>query len=91
MVSEIWTVEGGPVSANRCAFDRSGKVLLVGFEDGTLKAFNTTTSEVVHSFESQGSSVQALVCDHTNEFVITAGSDTTFKYWYSEQTDNKHL
>lgn len=37
MVTERLTINVGPHSANKCAFDSSGEVLAIASEDGSIK------------------------------------------------------
>ena len=62
-------------------FDRSGSVLLVGSEDGSIYAFSLETQEVLQTFKGHELGVQDVVFDPGNKFFLSAGSDHTFRVW----------
>ncbi|KAG1667418.1 hypothetical protein FOA52_004835 [Chlamydomonas sp. UWO 241] len=81
MVAEIVTMEASKTPANKCAFDRSGKTLMVASDDGRVRAFNTTTGEQMIELNAHSDAAQAVVFDPQDQFMVTCGSDNSFKLW----------
>ncbi|KAI8927731.1 WD40-repeat-containing domain protein [Entophlyctis helioformis] len=80
-VSELSSVSFGPHPANKLAFDPSGNVLAVASNDGSVKLLGAGGHErgKTREIRAHEDSVQAVVFDRTAEFLVTSGSDGTFK------------
>eukprot|EP00879_Flechtneria_rotunda_P008325 GHRR01008719.1.p1 GENE.GHRR01008719.1~~GHRR01008719.1.p1 ORF type:complete len:596 (+),score=212.97 GHRR01008719.1:78-1865(+) len=81
MVAEILTIECSKYPANKAAFDASGAVLAVASDDGKLRCFNTRNGELICELVGHEDAVQALAFDHNSQYLVTCGSDNTFKLW----------
>ena len=80
-MQEIGTVDVGDVIAHCCAFDKSGKQLIVGCSDGEVKIINLENNSVAGQFKAHEGSVNDLVVNQDNEFVYTVGNDGQIKSW----------
>lgn len=81
MVAEVMSIQTGKHSANKCMFDRSGQVLAVACDDGKIKCFNTTNGEVLAELSGHDDAVQAVAFDHAGNYIVSCGSDHTFRLW----------
>ncbi|KAI8845053.1 WD40-repeat-containing domain protein [Chytriomyces cf. hyalinus JEL632] len=75
-VSECWRVwdVGGRHSANRaCCF------LAVASNDGTTKMYNVRDRERLRDVSTNDDAVQGDAFDRSGEFLVTRGSDCTFR------------
>jgi len=81
MVAEIVTAEASQSPANKCAFDRSGRVLVVASDDGRVRGFNGNNGELLCELNAHSDAAQAVVFDPTDQFMVTCGSDNSFKMW----------
>jgi len=82
MVQEKYPqLDTGRLPATSCAFDKSGTVLLVGSEDGSVYAYSLNSQETIQTFKGHEQGVQDLVFDPAFKFFVSAGSDCTFRVW----------
>jgi len=79
MVAELMTINVGPHPANKSQFDRSGEVLAIACDDGLVKCWNLLDGEEICQLKGHDDSVHAVVFDPFGKFVISAGSDNTFR------------
>eukprot|EP00505_MAST-04D_sp_SCG-Rhode-Island_P004296 Stramenopile-MAST_4_protein_4296 len=89
MVAERMTLTGGQHSLNKITFDRSGKVLAAACDDGTIKVFRTDADEGAggHVADLRGheDAVQCVCFDPKGKFMVSGGSDSTFRVWALSQ------
>lgn len=71
----------GNVIAHCCAFDKSGKQLIVGCSDGDIKTVNLDTYQVSGQFKAHDNSVNDLVINQDNDTVYSTGNDGTVRAW----------
>ena len=82
MVQERYPqLDTGRFPATSSAFDKSGTVLLVGSEDGSIYAYQLDSQEVIQTFKGHEQGVQDLVFDPAYKFFVSAGADSTFRVW----------
>ena len=85
MVAERMTLTGGQHPLNKIVFDRSGKVLVGACDDGTIKVFRTDADEGhgghVADLRGHEDAVQAVCFDPKSKFMVSGGSDCTFRVW----------
>ncbi len=81
MVAELLTLQAGKHPANKCAFDRSGNVLAVASDDGRVRCFSSANGELVAEMTGHDDAVQAVAFDPAGQFMVTCGSDHTFRFW----------
>jgi len=74
-------LDTGRFPATSSAFDKSGTVLLVGSEDGSIYAYNLDSQETIQTFKGHEQGVQDLVFDPAFKFFVSAGGDCTFRVW----------
>lgn len=88
-------MDAGPHTANKLSFDPSGNILAVASDDGTGKLFNLQDRTrlpphaTVPGFSNfrcreltgHEEAVQCVLFDRTGEFMVTGGSDGTFRIW----------
>lgn len=90
-VVKLWDVrkemdEKGSLSAgqhplNKVSFDRSGVMLAAASDDGTVKVFNTDEMSTVAELRGHEDAVQAVAFDPEGKFLVSSGSDCTFRIW----------
>ncbi|KAF8055753.1 PF20 [Scenedesmus sp. PABB004] len=81
MVAEVLALETGKYPANKAAFDASGAVLAVASDDGKVRCLNTRSGEVIVELCGHEDAVQAAVFDPAAQYLVSCGSDNTFKLW----------
>ena len=81
MVAELLTVDCGPHPANKVVFDRAGETVAVASDDGTVKCFGADHGEMVAELAGHDDAVQAVAFDPHGKFVVSCGSDATFRLW----------
>ena len=74
------TVDLGPHTANRVAFDPSGTVLSIASNDGAVKMYEVATGKVT-PLTGHEDAVQSVLFDRAGEFLLSAGSDGTIRIW----------
>lgn len=90
-VVKLWDVrkemdEKGSLSAgqhplNKVAFERSGTTLAAASDDGTVKIFNCDELSVEAELRGHEDAVQSVAWDLEGKFLVSAGSDCTFRIW----------
>ncbi|XP_024516566.1 flagellar WD repeat-containing protein Pf20 isoform X1 [Selaginella moellendorffii] len=81
-VAEYATIDVGPHPANKCAVDKSGYVVAIASSDSTIKCFQTYGEVVpIREFQGHTDAVQAVVFDRAGKYMVSAGSDCTFRIW----------
>jgi WD40 repeat protein len=50
-------------------------------DDGKVRCFNTRTGDVICELVGHEDAVQAVAFDLNGQFLVTCGSDNTFKLW----------
>jgi len=81
MVAEILSVDCGPHPANKVAFDRASETVAVASDDGTVKCFNAADGDMVAELRGHEDAVQGVLFDPFGKYVISCGSDATFRLW----------
>eukprot|EP00440_Ansanella_granifera_P067674 gb/GFBE01073412.1/.p1 GENE.gb/GFBE01073412.1/~~gb/GFBE01073412.1/.p1 ORF type:complete len:582 (+),score=142.48 gb/GFBE01073412.1/:1-1746(+) len=82
VVSEFLQIDTGRHPANAANFDRSGKVLAIASGDASIKTFNVDDRTFIANLEGHEDSVQDVAFEpHTNKYLISASSDSTFCMW----------
>ncbi|GAQ78248.1 WD-40 repeat domain-containing protein [Klebsormidium nitens] len=81
MVTERLTINVGPHPANKAAFDPSGEVLAIASEDGSIKCFQAHDSVPICELRGHEDAVQCLVFDNAGKYLVSGGSDHTFRLW----------
>ncbi|KAL3690276.1 hypothetical protein R1sor_016585 [Riccia sorocarpa] len=82
-VMERHNLNVGPDSANKVCFDPSGTMIAIASNDGHVKCFQQLEMELVPVNDLTGheGAVQALIFDPLGKFLISGGSDGTFRCW----------
>lgn len=84
MVTELGTIDLGVHSANEIAFDRSGKVLAVASDDGTVKCCDASNTEDItlrQTLKGHEGAVQCVLFDPQSRYIVSGGSDNSFRVW----------
>ena len=81
MVAERDQLSDGPHPANKCAFDRSGNILAVTSDDGTVTCYDLEEGKEGVVLRGHEDAVQAVVFDPFGKYMVTCGSDATFRLW----------
>ncbi len=94
MVAERGAVAAGRHPLNKLAFDRSGAVVAAASDDGGIKLVDVAAMALFGAGADGGGArssggelrghddaVQAVGFDPTGKFIISAGSDCTFRLW----------
>jgi len=69
---------------NDVKFDASGTVLVAAIETGVVKTYslaNENEIEEIGYLDGHDGAVQAIVLDSKSKFLMTAGTDKTFRLW----------
>jgi len=82
MVSEYLQIDSGRHPANAGAFDRSGKVLAIASGDATVKLFDIEKKVFLLNFEGHEDAVQDVCFEPNGKFLVSSGSDCTFRMWH---------
>jgi len=82
-VAELMTINAGPHPANKARFDRSGEILAIASDDGLVKCWNLIDAKLVSELKGHEDSVHAVVFDPFGNFLVSAGSDNTFRLFGS--------
>jgi WD40 repeat protein len=81
MVKEKSQFDCGPYAANSCAFDKSGNIIAIASDDGTVKLYGELTMKLENSLKGHEDAVQDVVFDYNSKMMISAGSDSSFRVW----------
>ncbi|GLI70980.1 hypothetical protein VaNZ11_016084 [Volvox africanus] len=81
MTAEISTINTGKHPANKAAFDRSGHILAVACDDGKVRAYSTSDGVLQAELTGHEDAVQAVVFDPAGQYLMSCGSDNTFRVW----------
>jgi len=83
MVHEKMHIETGEHGINQAKFDPSGKTLACASDDGTVKMYDCEgdAGQLGGVLRAHTDSVQALCFDNDGGFMLSAGSDATFRMW----------
>jgi len=87
MVQELGSIDLGMHSANEVAFDRSGTVLAVASDDGTIKCCDATSRsdvKLIHTLttgEEGAAPVQCVLFDPQSRYLVSGSSDSAFRIW----------
>ena len=54
---------------------------MVASDDGCVRAFNTTTGDTLCELSAHEDAVQAVVFDSAAQYMVSCGSDNTFRMW----------
>ena len=81
MVVERGQVSGGQHPLNKVSFDRSGSILAAACDDGTVKLFDAEQMEHTGDLRGHEDAVQAVLFDPFGKFLVSTGSDCTFRVW----------
>ena len=81
MVAERDQLSEGPHPANKCAFDRSGNILAVTSDDGTVACYDLDEGKIATTLRGHEDAVQGVVFDPFGKYMVTCGSDCTFRLW----------
>jgi WD40 repeat protein len=81
MIEQKQVYQCGPHPANSVAFDKSGSLVAVASDDGTIKIISLLDDKI-SVLKGHDDAVQCAVFDmNTNGFLVSCGSDTTVRYW----------
>ncbi|GBG88827.1 hypothetical protein CBR_g48441 [Chara braunii] len=81
MVAERMSFNAGPYPANKAAFDHTGEVVATACGDGKIRCFKVQDGSAMCELASHEDAVQAVVFDPVNKYMVSAGSDCTFRLW----------
>jgi WD40 repeat protein len=54
---------------------------MVACDDGRIKSYSTTTGENLGELQGHEDAVQAVAFDHAGMYLLSCGSDNTFRLW----------
>jgi sperm-associated antigen 16 protein len=75
------TCELTPVALPQVTFDRSGRILACGSDDGTVKVYDVQTKALVADLKGHEDAVQTVQFDPSDKHLISGSSDCTFRIW----------
>merc|ERR1711934_1170090 len=81
MVHERMHIETGEHGINQAIFDPSGETIACASDDGTIRCYNVCGEEpaALGVLRGHTDSIQALCFDNDGSFLLSAGSDATFR------------
>lgn len=85
MVAELLTINVGPHPANKSQFDRSGTVVAIASDDGRVKCWDIQKGEELCELSGHEDSVHAVAFDPFGKFLVSAGSDNTFRLYGGDE------
>lgn len=62
-------------------FDKSSTYLAVASDESVVKLFNDTTNKLEHTLKGHEDAVQDVLFDFNSKYIVTCGSDSTFRVW----------
>ena len=83
-VSEVCAVAASQHPCNAASFDLSGKVVAVACDDSLVRCYDPDDGSLLHTMSGHSDAVQSLVFGSTAatpSFLVTGGSDCTFRTW----------
>ena len=80
-VQEKLQIETGNQPVNVSTFDRSGTLLAAGSEDGNIYIYKAETGDIMMTLKGHSDSIQDLTFDVNGKYMVSAGSDATFRIW----------
>ncbi len=85
MFFNLYLISGNFDESKTCAncltFDKSGNMLVVGYDDSNIRVFNAQNVRMETIFKGHEDGVLDLIFDPNNKSLITASSDKTFRIW----------
>jgi WD40 repeat protein len=57
------------------------QILAVASDDGRIKTYNTSNGEAVNELTGHEDAVQAVIFDPAGQYMVSCGSDNTFRLW----------
>lgn len=77
------TADTGDSAATTCCFDKTGKIVAVGTNQGEVKFINVDKQgEIVNTLKAhENTSVTAVIINQENTHMYTAGGDGLVKSW----------
>lgn len=76
--------QGGLQPVNDVKFDASGQILVAALESGLIKTYSLASDSVIEELgymDGHEGAVQAVVLDSKNGYMMSVGSDQTFRLW----------
>ncbi|GAB5356088.1 hypothetical protein AAMO2058_000260800 [Amorphochlora amoebiformis] len=80
MVSERLSVDF-KVPINDAKFDRGSGVIIAACDDATVKVADAEEGRIIGVLQGHEKAVQTVQMDHSDRFLISCGSDSTFRVW----------
>jgi len=84
-VAELAAVTTGRHPCNSVAIDPSGKAIAVGCDDSVIRTYETDTGALIQNMSGHTDSVQcvafAMPSSSSPGFLVSAGSDCSFRTW----------
>lgn len=74
------SIDVGPHSINRVAFDLGSNVVACASNDGLVKLYEIETGNVT-VLTGHEDAVQAAIFDRSGEYLLSCSSDATVKLW----------
>lgn len=71
----------GNGSANCLDFDKSGQVLVVGYEDAIIRIFNPKNGKKETEYRGHEDSILDVKFNIKNKCLLSSSADKTFRIW----------
>lgn len=78
---KILVIEDENNTVTRLVVNGNSTQLAVGYSDGTVKTFESSSGENVHTFSGHSSPISALRYDHSDHNLATGSKDTDVVIW----------
>ena len=85
-MSQITKIDAGPHPINSVNFDRSGKVLVIASDDGSIRMYGDLDKKsptMLKELKGHADAAQSVLFDPLGKYVVSSSSDCTFRLWSS--------
>ena len=66
---------------NTVKYDASGELFAIGGNDGLIKIYDSVNGNLINVLEGHNDSIQTLIFHPKGKYLISGGSDATFRIW----------
>ena len=79
--NEVAMLKGHKDTINSIAFSKDNTSVVTGSKDGTMKLWNTSSGELLHTYSGHEGSVNSVMFHPEKPYIVSASSDGTIRYW----------
>lgn len=71
----------GAYAASKPCFDRSGKVIVAGYDDCSIKAWSAADGRLLADLAGHTQTVSAVLFDPAGKVLYSCSDDCTYRVW----------